>query len=36
MMRTRSGSGWISVVVIAGIAVGFALAWIRAGSPYNF
>lgn len=35
-MRTRSGSGWISVVVIAGVAVGFALAWIRAGSTVGF
>lgn len=36
MMRTRSGSGWISVVVIAGVAIGFALAWIQGGSSHNF
>ncbi len=35
-MKTRSGSGWFSVVVIAGLAVAFAVAWVRAGSPYNF
>ncbi|MFT6661964.1 MAG: hypothetical protein ACJA0K_001961 [Maricaulis maris] len=35
-MRTRSGGGWISVVVIAGVAIGFAIAWIQGGSPYGF
>jgi hypothetical protein len=35
-MKTRSGSGWFSVVVIAGLAVAFAIAWIRGGSPYGF
>ncbi|MFT6542030.1 MAG: hypothetical protein ACJAU5_001110, partial [Maricaulis maris] len=28
--------GWISVVVIAGVAIGFAIAWIQGGSPYGF
>lgn len=35
-MRTRSGSGWISVIVIAGLAVAFAVAWLRGGAPYGF
>ena len=31
MRRTGPASGWVSVVIIAGLAVGFAIAWIQTG-----